>query len=128
MRVSRRTLIASLAAAPAAALSSKTVFAADYPDRPIHLIVPFAPGGNADIVGRITGQLMGDGLNGTVVVENHDGAGGSVGAATGRVFVWIQCAQHGDCRSAGRRAIATEGATGNLVLAGGNAGVPVVPV
>ncbi|HEX3939840.1 MAG TPA: tripartite tricarboxylate transporter substrate binding protein [Xanthobacteraceae bacterium] len=81
MRVSRRTLIASLAAAPAAALSSKTVFAADYPDRPIHLIVPFAPGGNADIVGRITGQLMGDGLKGTVVVENHDGAGGSVGAA-----------------------------------------------
>ena len=81
MRVSRRTLIASLAAAPAAALSSKTVFAADYPDRPIHLIVPFAPGGNADIVGRIAGQLMGDGLKGTVVVENHDGAGGSVGAA-----------------------------------------------
>ncbi len=81
MRVSRRTLIASLAAAPAAALSSKAVFAADYPTRPIHLIVPFAPGGNADIVGRIAGQLMGNGLKGTVVVENHDGAGGSVGAA-----------------------------------------------
>ena len=43
--------------------------------------MPFAPGGNADIVGRIAGQLMGDGLKGTVVVENHDGAGGSVGAA-----------------------------------------------
>lgn len=81
MRVSRRHLIASLAAAPAAALWSKTVLAADYPDRPIHLIVPFAPGGNADIVGRIAGQVMGDGLKGTVVVENHDGAGGSVGAA-----------------------------------------------
>ena len=81
MRVSRRTVIASLAAASAAALSSKTAFAADYPERPIHLIVPFAPGGNADIVGRIAAQLMGDGLKGTVVVENHDGAGGSVGAA-----------------------------------------------
>jgi tripartite-type tricarboxylate transporter receptor subunit TctC len=81
MRVSRRTVIASLAAAPAAALWSKTVLAADYPARPIHLIVPFAPGGNADIVGRIAGDLMGTGLNGTVVVENHDGAGGSVGAA-----------------------------------------------
>ena len=81
MRISRRTLVASLAAMPAAALSGKAAFAADYPDRPIHLIVPFAPGGNADIVGRITGQLMGDGLKGTVVVENHDGAGGSVGAA-----------------------------------------------
>jgi len=81
MRVSRRTVIASLAAASAAALSSKTALAADYPERPIHLIVPFAPGGNADIVGRIAAQLMGDGLKGTVVVENHDGAGGSVGAA-----------------------------------------------
>lgn len=80
MRVSRRTVIASLAAAPAAALSSKIAFAADYPERPIHLIVPFAAGGNADIVGRIAGQIMGDGLKGTVVVENHDGAGGSVGA------------------------------------------------
>jgi tripartite-type tricarboxylate transporter receptor subunit TctC len=81
MRVSRRTVIASVAAAPAAALWSRTVLAADYPARPIHLIVPFAPGGNADIVGRIAGDLMGTGLNGTVVVENHDGAGGSVGAA-----------------------------------------------
>jgi tripartite-type tricarboxylate transporter receptor subunit TctC len=81
MQVSRRMLIAGLAAAPAATLLSPTVRAAGYPDRPIHLIVPFAPGGNADIVGRIAGQLMGDGLKGTVVVENHDGAGGSVGAA-----------------------------------------------
>jgi len=81
MNVSRRTLIAGFAAGPAAALLSRAARAAGYPDRPIHLIVPFAPGGNADIVGRIAGQLMGDGLKGTVVVENHDGAGGSVGAA-----------------------------------------------
>lgn len=81
MRFSRRTVIASLAAAPAASLLAKSAFAAGYPERPIHLIVPFAPGGNADIVGRISGQIMGDGLHGTVVVENHDGAGGSVGAA-----------------------------------------------
>lgn len=81
MIVSRRTLVAGFAAAPAMPLLSKTAFAAGYPERPIHLIVPFAPGGNADIVGRIAGQLMGDALKGTVVVENHDGAGGSVGAA-----------------------------------------------
>jgi tripartite-type tricarboxylate transporter receptor subunit TctC len=81
MPVSRRTLIAGVTAIPAATLLSKTTLAAVYPDRPIHLIVPFAPGGNADIVGRIAGQLMGEGLKGTVVVENHDGAGGSVGAA-----------------------------------------------
>lgn len=81
MRISRRTVVVSLGAAPAAALFAKTVLAAEYPERPIHLIVPFAPGGNADIVGRIAGQLIGDALKGTVVVENHDGAGGSVGAA-----------------------------------------------
>ncbi len=81
MRVSRRTLIASLAAMPAAPFLSTLARAADYPDRPIHLIVPFAPGGNADIVGRIAGELIGSGVKGTVVVENHDGAGGSIGAA-----------------------------------------------
>ena len=81
MPVSRRTLIAGVAAFPAVTLLSKIAHAAGYPERPVHLIVPFAPGGNADIVGRIAGQLMGDGLKGTVVVENHDGAGGSVGAA-----------------------------------------------
>ena len=81
MPVSRRTLIASLAVAPAATLLSKASLAAGYPDRPIHLIVPFAPGGNADIVGRISGELMAEGVKGTVVVENRDGAGGGIGAA-----------------------------------------------
>lgn len=81
MAVSRRTLFVSLAAVPAATLLSRPLLAAGYPDRPIHLIVPFAPGGNADVVGRITGELMGKGVNGTVVVENRDGAGGSIGAA-----------------------------------------------
>ena len=81
MPVSRRTIIAGFAAGPALKVWSEPARAAGYPERPIHLIVPFAPGGNADIVGRISGQIMGDALKGTVVVENHDGAGGSVGAA-----------------------------------------------
>ena len=80
MKVSRRALLASLAAAPAATLLPKTLFAADYPDRPIHLIVPFAAGGNADVVGRLVGDQIGKGLNQTVVVENRGGAGGAVGA------------------------------------------------
>jgi tripartite-type tricarboxylate transporter receptor subunit TctC len=81
MMISRRTLIAGLSLAPASTLFSRAVFAAGYPDRTVHLIVPFAPGGNADIVGRIVGQVMGDSLKGTVIVENRDGAGGSIGAA-----------------------------------------------
>jgi tripartite-type tricarboxylate transporter receptor subunit TctC len=80
MTVSRRTLIAGIAAMPAATLLPGTLFAAGYPDRPIHLIVPFAAGGNADIVGRIAGDLIGKGLNQTVVVEDRAGAGGGIGA------------------------------------------------
>jgi tripartite-type tricarboxylate transporter receptor subunit TctC len=79
MKISRRTLIATLAAAPAAGLFSRSAFAA-YPDRPIHLVVPFAPGGNADIVGRIVGERMSAALGQPVVVDNRGGAGGSIGA------------------------------------------------
>lgn len=78
--LSRRTFIAGIAAAPAVAFSTKPLLAAGYPERPIHLIVPFAAGGNADIVGRIVGNVLGQGLGGTVVVEDRGGAGGSVGA------------------------------------------------
>jgi tripartite-type tricarboxylate transporter receptor subunit TctC len=53
---------------------------AAYPERPIHLIVPFAAGGNADIVGRISGDLISKALGQAVVVENRGGGGGSIGA------------------------------------------------
>jgi tripartite-type tricarboxylate transporter receptor subunit TctC len=79
MTVSRRTLIAALGSLPAAALLPRSAFAA-YPDRPIHLIVPFAAGGNADIVGRLVGDQISQHLKQTVVVENRGGAGGAVGA------------------------------------------------
>lgn len=79
MTISRRTLIATLGALPAATLLPRAAFAA-FPDRQIHLIVPFAAGGNADIVGRLVGDVMGKSLNATVVVENRGGAGGGVGA------------------------------------------------
>src|SRR5262245_10743423 len=79
MTITRRTLLASLAAAPAAALMSRTAFAA-FPDRAIHLIVPFAAGGNADIVGRIVGDMISKAVKQPVVVENRAGAGGSLGA------------------------------------------------
>jgi tripartite-type tricarboxylate transporter receptor subunit TctC len=79
MPISRRTLIATLALAPGAALIPRAAFAA-FPDRPIHLIVPFAPGGNADIVGRIVGERISNVLGQPVVVDNRGGAGGSIGA------------------------------------------------
>jgi tripartite-type tricarboxylate transporter receptor subunit TctC len=77
--MSRRTLIATLGLSGAASLLPRAAFAA-YPDHPIRLIVPFAAGGNADIVGRIVGERMGSALGQPVVIDNRGGAGGSIGA------------------------------------------------
>lgn len=79
MTLSRRTLLALLGATPAAALLPRAAFAA-YPDHPIRLIVPFAPGGNADIVGRLVADIVNRALGQPVVVENRAGAGGGIGA------------------------------------------------
>ena len=78
--ISRRLLLGSLVGAPASALLPQPLFAAGYPDRPIRLMVPFAAGGNADIVGRIVGDQMSKALGQAVVVENRGGAGGGIGA------------------------------------------------
>lgn len=59
-----------------------TAYAA-YPDKPIRVIVPFAPGGSTDIVTRIVAAKMGEILGQTMVVENKSGAGGAIGAADG---------------------------------------------
>jgi len=54
--------------------------AAGWPDRPIHLIVPFPPGSSSDIVARIVAQGLGGKLGQTVVVENRPGASGEIAA------------------------------------------------
>ncbi|WZB75245.1 tripartite tricarboxylate transporter substrate-binding protein [Achromobacter insuavis] len=53
--------------------------AADYPSRPIKLVVPFAAGGSTDIVARLVAEYAGRDLKQTIVVENKAGAGGSLG-------------------------------------------------
>jgi tripartite-type tricarboxylate transporter receptor subunit TctC len=51
-----------------------------YPNRPIRLIVPFPPGGAADILARLIGGKVSEQVGQPVIVENRPGAGGTLGA------------------------------------------------
>jgi len=64
-------LVLAFAAAPSRA--------EDFPERPVHLIIPYGPGGIVDFAGRVLAQKLGDALKQTVVPENKPGAGGIVG-------------------------------------------------
>jgi len=50
-----------------------------YPNKPIHFIVPFAPGGSTDVTARVIGQKLSEILKQPVIVENRAGAGASIG-------------------------------------------------
>lgn len=58
-----------------------TAQAADYPTRPITVVVPQATGGTNDIVGRMVSQKLAEVMGASVVVENKPGAGGNIGTA-----------------------------------------------
>jgi len=62
------------------ALATPQSRAAEYPSRPIKLIVPYAAGGPTDVLGRMVGDYLGRDLKQTVVVENKAGAQGAIGA------------------------------------------------
>ena len=61
-------------------LAPHVVLGADYPTRPVRLVVPFPPGGGADTLARVIGQAMSERFKQTLVIDNRGGAGGLVGA------------------------------------------------
>ena len=69
-----RKLIAILALVPCLAL-------AQYPNKPVRLIVPFPPGGTTDLIARMVQAKFQESLGQQVLIENRGGAGGSIGAA-----------------------------------------------
>ena len=55
------------------------VAAQEWPSRPIKLVIPFAPAGSTDILGRMVAQKLGNALGQSVIVENKPGAAGNLG-------------------------------------------------
>ena len=79
-RLNRRTFVGHGAAAATLLAAPRTLLAAEFPTRPIRIIVPFAAGGNADIIMRILADKMSARLPQRLIVENRVGGGGIVAA------------------------------------------------
>ncbi|TAG25645.1 MAG: tripartite tricarboxylate transporter substrate binding protein BugE [Burkholderiales bacterium] len=76
----KRTALKTIALGALSMAASGLIHAQNYPNKPITLQIPFAPGGTTDIVGRVIAEPLGKALGQSVVVINKAGGGGSVGA------------------------------------------------
>ena len=72
----RFTLILALMAGLSGAINPAL---AQYPDRPVRIVVPFAPGGGLDILTRLAGKALGDSWKQSIVIDNRTGANGLIG-------------------------------------------------
>ena len=78
MQVPRRQFL-QLSAGAAALAVSRFAWAQAYPSRPVRLIVPFPPGGGAEISARLIGQWLSERLGQPFTIDNRPGAGTNIG-------------------------------------------------
>src|SRR3569833_1265203 len=76
----RRLAVCLVTAILSAAMSSGAGAADAFPDKPIHMIVAYSPGGTGDVIARIVSEKLGEKLHQPIVVENRAGASGAIGA------------------------------------------------
>src|SRR5262245_4226999 len=79
MKLPRRNFLHLAAGATALPAVSRIARAQAYPARPVRIIVPFAPAGSTDIVGRLIGQWLSERLGQQFVIDNRPGGGGNIG-------------------------------------------------
>jgi tripartite-type tricarboxylate transporter receptor subunit TctC len=79
MNRSRRRLLQLAVGTVAWPAAARLAFAQAYPERPVRVIVPFAPGGQTDVIARLVAQKLSDRLGKNFYVENVPGAGSSIG-------------------------------------------------
>ena len=78
MKLPRRNFLHLAAGAAALPAVSHIAWAQEYPTKPVHIIVGFAPGGGADLAARLIGQWLSERLGQSFVIENRPGAGSNI--------------------------------------------------
>jgi tripartite-type tricarboxylate transporter receptor subunit TctC len=80
LMIDLRTVSCLIACAIAGAALAAPAVAQNYPTKPVRIVVPYAPGGSSDLVGRVVAQALQEGFGGQpFVVDNRPGAGGAIG-------------------------------------------------
>jgi tripartite-type tricarboxylate transporter receptor subunit TctC len=82
MKLPRRNFLHLAAGAAALPAASRFAWAQAYPTRPVRWIIPFPPGGGADIVSRIVGSWLSDKLGQPIIIETKPGGGTNIGTQT----------------------------------------------